>query len=218
MKKWVTLVTAIALGIAILLWGNRCTEQSLPNGHRAKICHRLFRSPIMLVSDSRGRLFEYTILENSRWFQPKETYLDLFGSGRISESVTNSHGKDERAGLTQVVEVSTADDERVDLILEFVGEAHPLEGRLSRAMRVDKARCSRWQLSKKQIADRWLSKISCTDPSAVAEIAPRDAIALVEAMPILREREGFILGRVRSGQRPAASGSSSTEKDLGGQN
>jgi hypothetical protein len=198
MRKSVALLVVVAAGIAVFLWGNRCAQQPLPHGHKAKICHRLFRPSIMLVYDEGGRPFEYTILENSRWFQPRESYLDLFGSGRISEFVTNRHSTGDKDGLTQTIQVSTADDERVDLVFEFVGEAHPLAGRLSRAIRIDKSRCSSWELSKKKVAGRWISKSSCTDPSAAAAIAAGDAVALVEAMPILREREGFILGRVRS--------------------
>lgn len=217
MKKWVALLVVIAGGVAIFLRGNRCVEQPLPHGHKAKICRGLFRPSIMLVSDARGRPFEYTVLENSRWFQPKESYLDLFGSGRISEFVTNRPGRAGETGLAQTVEVSTADDERVDLVLEFAGVAHPLGGRLSRVTKVDKSRCSSWQLSKKRAAGRWISKSSCTDSSAVVAIAPGDAVGLVEAMPILREREGLILGRVRSDQQPAASGSSRAEKSLAGQ-
>jgi hypothetical protein len=205
-RKWLALLVVIAMGIVVFVWGNRCVEQPLPHGHRAKICHRLFRPSIMLVFDGGGRPFEYAVLEKSLWFQPKESYLDLFGSGRISEFVTNRHSSGGKVGLTQTVEVSIADDERVDLVFEFVGETHPLTGRLSRAIRVDKSRCSSWELSKKQVAGRWVSKRSCTDPSAAVAIAPGDAVALVEAMPILREREGLILGRGRSARGRTGSG------------
>lgn len=199
MKKWALLVLALGAAGGIFLWGNRCREQPLPHGHKARICHRLFRSPIMLVFDRDGRLFEYSVMEKlpRGGFQPRESYVDLFDSGHISEFVTNRVGGE--PGL-QKVEIATADDGRVDLVMEFSDVAHPLGGHLRRAISVDKPRCMEWAISKKQVSGRWMTKSTCADPKAFVPIAPNRVLEIVESLPILREREGLILGRIRQGQ------------------
>jgi hypothetical protein len=188
-------VVAVTLGGAAL-WGNRCDVKPLPRGGSISLCHRWFIPDHMVERDRLGRITGYDLLNGSRFHGvPAGSFKDLFGSGRISEFQLF----DRLPGGTVVERtgISTRDDGHVDLALEVQGLAHPLDGRLRALYRIDRERCSEWKQASFSIAGKAIPMLSCEDANARVSINPDEAREIVEALPIIHEREGAFLGRFR---------------------
>lgn len=187
-------VSLAAAGLVVRRVGFRCDELPIASvGLRtASICYSWFRPHVLTFSDRSGRVFYHGLVAKSFSLGdlPREEYVDLFGSGRISAFSTN-HLEPEY-GFVGAQEISTHDDGRVDLVLEFHGNA------LTKAVRVDVGRCSSWKSTSIKFTGQTVIKQVCTDPAAFAKISAVEARGIVARMQIPADHEVFAAGRLES--------------------
>jgi hypothetical protein len=193
-KRLATLATGgLVLCLLGAWWANRCAGVPTPGRFRATVCYRWFRARYFKTSAQDGSLVSFAVLNPADPHgAPVSVDADLFGSGRMSEFVTNA--RDNRGKQHQLIEVASRDDGRIDLIAEY--DKVPLQARagLVNAYVVNHESCSDWVSIR--TPSRSL-KMVCRSPSARKTIGDAELDRIVANLHLDREREsGFLLQRL----------------------
>lgn len=200
--RWIVLGLVLAGSLALFArFGFRC--QALPRSsgdpHNATLCYAWFRPHLLTFADASGQVFYYGFLDGD--FAPGDLplreYADLFGSGKISAFVVNRYGSP--YGIVGKQEISTRDDGRIDLVLEFHGKA------LTKALEVQTMRCRRWTADSVRFAGRVATKEICADSAAFVNISAGRAREIVAAMEVPKDRAITIARLEESRGKPLGS-------------
>lgn len=169
--------------------GSRCEERSYL-GFRATVCTRWFRPAVVTLTDSEQQVFYYGLLDRQHRTHdlPTQEFVDLFGSGRISQFVVNAGPG--ATGYATTQRIATRDDGRVDVTLEFDGRA------LSHATVVDRSACSSWRGTVERIRGRAIRQELCTDRGAVRPIDAEAAVRLLDGLKVRADRRRFLIDRL----------------------
>lgn len=196
-------LAALAVSALAVFAGTRCRTLELPRGYAAEICKSWFRDRSVITYDRNGRIVSYAKLspDLGTGAPPAREAVDLFGTGRISQFITTRKPLENRPGFAQTVEISSQDDGRIDLILEFEGVGHPMAGVVTKATRVRRHACKTWRVITTRLSGATLTRKTCGEPDALEGTTLPEIRRVLETVPIIREREGYILGA--SANRPA---------------
>ncbi len=200
--RLVILGVALAGSLALLIrFGFRC--QALPrlsgDSNGATLCYAWFRPHLLTFADRSSQVFYYGVLggDFAPGDLPLREYADLFGSGRISAFVANRYGSP--YGIVGRHEISTRDDGRIDLVLEFHGKA------LTKALHVQTPRCEKWNADSVRFAGRAVTKETCADPAALISISAARAREIIAGMKVPEDRAITIARLEESRGKPLGS-------------
>jgi len=170
--------------VLLVRFGFRCQALLRSSGdpNSATLCFAWFRPHLLTFADRSGQVFYYGILSGdfAAGDLPLREYADLMGSGKISAFVVNRSGS--AYGIVGKHEISTHNDGRIDLVLEFHGKA------LTRALEVQTARCGKWTADSLRFAGRAVTKKTCADPDAFVNISATRAREIIAGMNVSEDR------------------------------
>lgn len=192
-SRWGVLgVLVVGLGLAGLAYRHcfRCQTRSVGKV-RETVCFAWGHPTTVRISDPTGRPMSFARLFRGSPYTDTEAYLaDLFGSGRISQIVRVQPSDDEYGDII-TEEISTADDQRFDLLVFYRGRA--LVAGFSVA-----PSCSRWVKQSISVAQRRVVASRCIDSAALLPVGKDEALKIVERLSLPEDRRLLATTRIAS--------------------